>query len=298
MSESLAAAESGNFIMRTNRRNFISSGLAGGLAAALPLPSGGSEAQGAGSGAQKPDYTRLDEILKQPVLKKGLFTTPVIIETLELLHYKTSFLCRVRSTDGVEGISVGHTGLNSLYPIFVNTLKPFFIDKDARDLDLLLEKVYIYNLNFRLSGMALGIPLATIEFAILDMLGRIANKSIGRLIGEIHHPQVAVHQATEYREKSVEESLELIKRDVAEYHAGAVKIKVGGLMFMTADINAVGPKGRTERIIPLIRETFGDKMALYADANGFYSVDEAIRIGRLLEEYGSGFFGEPALFHC
>jgi L-alanine-DL-glutamate epimerase-like enolase superfamily enzyme len=282
--------------MRTNRRNFISTALAGGLAAALPLPSGGSEAQGSGSGAQKPDYTRLDEILKQPVLKKELFTTPVIIETLELLRYKNSFLCRVRSTDGAEGISVGHSGLNSLYPIFVNALKPFFIDKDARDLDLLLEKVYIYKLNFRLSGMALGIPLATIEFAILDMLGRIANKSIGELIGGIHHRRVAVYQATEYREKSLEESLELIKRDVAEYNAHALKIKVGGLMFMTKDIHAVAPKGRTEKIIPLIRKTFGDKMALYADANGFYSVDEAIRVGKLLQEYRYGFFEEPIPF--
>ena len=282
--------------MRTNRRNFISTGLASGLAAALPLPSGGSKVQGSGSGARKSDYTRLDEILKQPVLKKELFTTPVVIETLELLRYKNSFLCRVRSTDGAEGISVGHSTMNTLYPIFTNTLQAFFIDKDARDLDLLLEKVYIYNLNFRLSGMAIGIPLATIEFAILDMLGRIANKSIGRLIGEIHHPQVAVYQATEYREKSVEESLELIKRDVAEYNAHALKIKVGGLMFMTKDITAVGPKGRTETMIPLIRETFGDKMALYADANGFYSVDEAIRVGKLLQEYRYGFFEEPVLF--
>src|SRR4030043_214783 len=292
MSASLAVAESGNCIMRTSRRNFISTGLAGGFAAALP----GSKAQGAGSGARKPDYTRLDEILKQPVLKKELFTTPVIIESLELLRYKNNFLCRVRSTDGAEGISVGHGTVNSLYPIFLNTLQAFFIDKDGRGLDLLLEKVYIYNLNFRLSGMALGIPLATIEFAILDMLGRIANKSIGRLIGEIHHPQVAVYQASEYREKSVEESLELIKRDVAEYNAHALKIKVGGLMFMTKDITAVGPKGRTETMIPLIRETFGDKMALYADANGFYSVDEAIRVGKLLEEYRYGFFEEPVLF--
>ncbi|MHC4191622.1 MAG: enolase C-terminal domain-like protein [Planctomycetota bacterium] len=213
-----------------------------------------------------------------------------------MLRYKRSFLCRVRSSDGAEGISVGHNGMNSLYPIFVNSLKPFFIDKDARDLDLLLEKVYIYDLNFRLSGLALGIPLATIEFAILDMLGRIAKKSIGQLIGEIHNPRVAVYQATEYRERPVEESLELIKRDVAEYNAHALKIKVGGLMFMTEDINAVGPKGRTEKIIPLIRKTFGDKMALYADANGFYSVDEAIRVGRLLEAYGYGFFEEPILF--
>jgi L-alanine-DL-glutamate epimerase-like enolase superfamily enzyme len=248
------------------------------------------------SGTKRADYARLDEILKQPVLKKELFSTPVIIKSLELLRYKGSFLCRVRSSDGAEGISVGHGTMSSLYPIFVNALKPFFIDKDARDLDLLLEKVFIYRLNFRLSGMAIGIPLATIEFAILDMLGRIANKSIGRLIGKIHHPRVKVYQATEYREKSVAESLELIKRDVAKYNAHAVKIKVGGLMFMTRDINAVGPKGRTEKIIPLIRKTFGDKMALYADANGFYSVDEAIRVGKLLEEYGYGFFEEPVLF--
>jgi hypothetical protein len=38
------------------------------------------------------------------------------------------------------------------------------------------------------------------------MMGRIAGKSIGELIGEIHNPEVAVYQATEYREKSVEES--------------------------------------------------------------------------------------------
>ena len=282
--------------MRTNRRKFISTALAGGLVGTWSRSCSGSETREPGSGTQRADYTRLDEILKQPVLKKELFSTPVIIESLELLRYKSSFLCRVRSSDGAEGISVGHSGLNSLYPIFVNALKPFFIDKDARDLDLLLEKVFIYKLNFRLSGIALGMPLATIEFAILDMLGRIANKSIGQLIGEIHHRRVAVYQATEYREKPLEESLELIKRDVAKYNAHALKIKVGGLMFMTKDINAVGPKGRTEKIIPLIRKTFGDKMVLYADANGFYSVAEAIRVGKLLEEYGYGFFEEPVLF--
>lgn len=275
--------------MSTSRREFIGASVAGGLAVTWPRTCDGVE-------APRPDYIRLDKILKQPVLKKELFANPVIIKTLELLHYQNSFLCRVRSSGGAEGISVAHSGMNSLYPIFLDAVKPFFIGKDARDLDLLLDKVYIYKLNFRLSGMALGIPLATLEFAILDMLGRIANKSIGQLIGEIRHPRVAVYQATEYREKPVEESLELIKRDVAEYNVHALKIKVGGLMFMTADINAVGPEGRTEKIIPLVRETFGDQMALYADANGFYAVDEAIRVGKLLEEYRYGFFEEPVLF--
>ena len=283
--------------METTRRKFITTALAGSLAATLPLSSCGRAIPVAASDAFKTDYSLLDQILKQPVFKKELFSSPVIIETLELLRYKNSFLCRVRSKDGAEGISVGHSGqLRSQYPIFTNLLQPFFINKDARDLDLLLEKVYIYKLNFRLNGMALGVPIATIEFAILDMMGRIAGKSIGQLIGDIHNPEVAVYQATEYREKPVAESLELIKRDVAEYNAKALKIKVGGLMFGTADINAVGPPGRTEEIIPLVRKTFGDQMVLYADSNGFYSVEEAIRVGKLLEEYRFGFFEEPVPF--
>jgi len=49
-------------------------------------------------------------------------------------------------------------------------------------------------------------------------------------------------------------------------------------------------------MVPLIRKTFGDKMFLYADANGFYSVDEAIRVGRLLGQYDYRFFEEPVMF--
>jgi L-alanine-DL-glutamate epimerase-like enolase superfamily enzyme len=283
--------------METNRRKFITTAIAGGIGAALPLSASGSTLSNTGREALKPDYSELDKILKQPVFKKEFFSSPVIIESLELLRYGNSFLCRVKSKDGAEGISVGHSGqLRSQYPIFTNLLKPFFINKDARDLDLLIEKVYIYKLNFRLSGMALGVPLATIEFAILDMMGRIAGKTMGQLIGDIHNPDVAVYQATEYREKPVAESLELIKRDVAEYNAKALKIKVGGLMFGTEDLNAVGPAGRTEEIIPLVRKTFGDQMILYADSNGFYSVKEAIRVGKLLEEYHFEFFEEPVPF--
>jgi L-alanine-DL-glutamate epimerase-like enolase superfamily enzyme len=283
--------------MKSTRRKFISTSVAGTIAATIPFSGCTTSVPGSASSSAVEDYAKLDEILKKPVFKGELFPSPVIIETLELLKYRSSFLCRVRSKDGAVGYSVGHSGqLRSLYPVFTNLLQPFFIGKDARDLDVLVEKVYIYNLNFRLSGMALGVPLATIEFAILDMMGKIAQKSMGQLIGEIHHPDVAVYQATEYREKPVEESMELIKRDVAEYNAKALKIKVGGLMFMTDDMNATGPAGRTETMIPLVRKTFGDDMVLYADSNGFYTVDEAIRVGKLLEEYKFQFFEEPVMF--
>ena len=282
--------------MTTHRRRFVGAGLLGGLAAALPASPPGAEASPPAPGPPNPRYAKLDEILRRPVLKRELFPAPVVIESLELLRHGDSFLCRVRSRDGATGLSVGHSGLRVLYPLFVHNLQPFFVGKDARDLDLLLDRVFVYGFNFRYNGISIGTPLATIEHAVLDLLGRVAGRPFGQLVGEIHHPEVSVYQATEYREKTVEESLELIRRDVEEYDARALKIKVGGLMFMTADIRAVGPPGRTEAIVPLVRKTFGDRMALYADANGFYSVEEAIRVGRLLEEHRYGFFEEPVMF--
>jgi L-alanine-DL-glutamate epimerase-like enolase superfamily enzyme len=43
----------------------------------------------------------------------------------------------------------------------------------------------------------------------------------------------------------------------------------------------------------MAREMFGDEMVLMIDGNGSYSVKEAIRIGKLLEEYNYYFYEEP-----
>ncbi|SEL82916.1 mandelate racemase/muconate lactonizing enzyme family protein [Parapedobacter koreensis] len=283
--------------MKTNRRKFISNAVVGGLAAtALPLSSCATGTSTNQSTDLQERYAKLDAILKQPVLKKELFSSPVIIESVELLRHERSFLCRVRSTDGAEGMSVGHFGMNTLFPIFLADVQPFFIGQDARELDLILERVYIYHFNFRYNGITLGLPLATLEFAILDMLGHIANKPVGQLVGEIHNTDVGVYMATEFREKPLEEHFALIKETVAEYDVQALKIKVGYQYAGTKDIHYKGPIGKTEKLIPLVRETYGDNIALYADSNGYYTVDEAIRVGKLLEEYKYEYFEEPVMF--
>jgi L-alanine-DL-glutamate epimerase-like enolase superfamily enzyme len=237
-------------------------------------------------------YTALDKVLSKPVLKKELFPEPIIIETLELLRFEDNFLCRVRSKSGAEGISVGNNmQMVSLYPIFTRRLQPFFPGKDARELEKLLDEVYVYQSNYKLQNLALWVPLATIEFAILDMLGRIARKPMGELIGDIHHPKISVYQANNFRGKSAEESIEGIKKQVEETKAKALKFKVGGRM------NAPEiPPGRSEKLIPLVRKTFGDKMTIYADSNGSYDVNEAIRIGKLMEEFKFDFYEEPVPF--
>lgn len=237
-------------------------------------------------------YVALDEVYANPVLKRQYFPEPVPIDTLELLRYKDNFICRVRSKNGAEGFSVSNNmQMVSLYPIFVRRLQPFFPGKDARDLEQLLEDIYVYQSNYKLQNLALWVPLATIEFAILDMLGKIAGKSMGELIGEIHHPKIAVYQANNFRGKSAEESIQGIIRQVEETNAKALKFKVGGRM------NAPEmPPGRSEKLIPLVRKTFGDEMTIYADSNGSYDVEEAIRVGKLMEEYKFDFYEEPVPF--
>ncbi len=277
--------------MKTNRRRFLASALVGGAGAALP---GCSTPPATAAPAASPNarYAKLDEILKQPVLKRELFSTPVVIDTLELLRLDDSFLCRVRSKDGAVGISVANNSQQrSLYPIQVNRLQPFFLGKDARDLEALLEEVYVYQSNYKLQSLALWVPLATIEFAILDMLGRIANKSMGQLFGDIHNPKVAVYRANGERDVTAEAVMANLKKQVVDSEAKALKIKIGGRMS-----HVEYPAGRSEKLIPMVRKEFGDQMVCYADSNGSYDVAEGIKFGRLLEEYKFAFYEEPVPF--
>ena len=284
--------------MKTDRRKFISTAVVGGLAATtLPISSYGSGTSTPNTPVDvKARYAKLDQVLAQPVLKRELFANPVIIQSVELLNFERSYLCRVRSKDGAEGISVGHAGLSQLFPIFLRCIQPFFIGQDARELDLILEKVYNYQFNFRYNGIALGLPLATLEFAVLDMLGRIANKPTQELIGKIYHPDIPIYVATEFREKPLEEHFDLIKKAVAEYDTHALKFKVGYMFAGTTDIHYPGVPGKTEKLIPLLRKTYGDNFSLYADSNGYYNVKDAIRIGKLLEEYKYSYFEEPVMY--
>ncbi|HDR52534.1 MAG TPA: mandelate racemase/muconate lactonizing enzyme family protein, partial [Mariniphaga anaerophila] len=114
---------------------------------------------------------------------------------------------------------------------------------------------------------------------------------MGELIGEIHHPEIAVYQANNFRGRSAEESIKGIKRQVEKTGAKALKFKVGGRM---SDPEI--PPGRSEKLIPLVRKTFGDDMTIYADSNGSYDVKEAIRMGKLMEEYKFDFYEEPVPF--
>ncbi|MGB3588826.1 MAG: mandelate racemase/muconate lactonizing enzyme family protein [Tunicatimonas sp.] len=267
-----------------NRRNFIKTGLAAGASTPF-LPS----VKATSPTLTSADYTELDQALAQPVLKREFFPDPVMIESCELLNYNSNYMVRVRSTDGAEGYCVGHNlRMPHLYPIQTMLVNPYFVGKDARDLDQLIEGVFMYKNNYKYQGYTLWIPVATAEMAVLDLLGRIAQKSMGQLIGDIRNTEIAIYRANNNRGKSAEESIERIKQLQAETNAKAVKFKIGGRRS-----NPEQPTGRTERLIPMMREAFGDDTTIYADCNGSYGAPEAIRIGKLLQENRIDLFEQP-----
>jgi L-alanine-DL-glutamate epimerase-like enolase superfamily enzyme len=171
-------------------------------------------------------------------------------------------------------------------------LIPFFTGKDARDLDELIYKVS--ETSVKKQGIPFCVQLATLEFAILDMLGNIAKLPVGRLLGDIVNSEISIylgHLLTECRKLEPEKSLELMHRDVIETKAKAIKLRAGRGDNLASDID--NAPGRTEKLIRMARERFGDNMVLMIDGNGSYSVKEAIRIGKILEEYKYYFYEEP-----
>ena len=271
--------------MRFNRRQL--------LATAIAAPALAAKASYASKPRTGPSMDELARAAALPVLQRALFNTPVIIQSIELLRLDKDYLVRVRSTDGAEGISVCNPPrADYLDRIFKNLVVPAFLKKDARDLENLLWEAYRHDSNYKLYGVALWSPLAWVEMAILDMLGRISGKSMGQLLGTVRRKEIAVYVASGRRDTTPAQEIEYLKTLVEKSQAKALKFRLGGRMSRNAD----AMPGRTETLIPLVRKTFGDDFDLHGDSNSSYDPAHAIPVGRMLEEYKYVYYEEPCEF--
>jgi len=277
--------------MRVDRRRFLISGLAG---SALGLDPASLRKDVKKTDSAAPDlHNDLDRAAAVPVLKVHGVKSPVIIESIKLLKKDDEYLVHVRSRDGAEGVSLTNPPrAEYLDKILKQLVIPFFVNKDARDLENLLWEFYRSRDNYKLYGLALWSPQAWVEFAILDMLGRIAGKPIGALVGEIVRHDVAFYVASGRRDTTAEQEVEYLQKLLQESGAKAVKFRVGGRMSRNAD----AMPGRTDKLIPLARKMLGNSIDIHADSNSSYDPQHAIKVGRMLEEIKAVYFEEPCQF--
>lgn len=234
----------------------------------------------------------LEEAANSRVLHVQDITSSVIIQSIELLFNNGLYFLRTRSKDGSEGVAVASERAAYLYPLLKQLIIPYFIGKDARELETLLEGVYVHQSNYKLSGLALWCCISWVEASLLDMLGRITSKPIGDLLGGVIRNEIPVYVASGNRGTTPEEEIEVLQRKVAETGARAVKFKVGGRMSKNAD----SIEGRSDTLIYLTRATFGNDFTIHADGNGSYDPTVAIKYGKMLEEIGAFFYEEPCPF--
>ena len=238
------------------------------------------------------DIEALDEAADAAVLDLQGLDAPVLIESIQLLKIECAYFVRVRSADGVEGLAFTNGRAHHLYPILNELIIPYFIDKDARDLEQLLFGVYRHRSNYKLLGQALWCPVAWVEFAILDMLGRVTGRSVADLMGGAVRERVPFYVASGRRESTAQEEVEYLQQLVDETGAKAVKFRVGGRMSRNEDATP----GRTKALIALARKALGDDIDLHADANSSYDPPMAIEVGRMLQDVGAVYFEEPCPF--
>ena len=270
--------------MNNHRRNFLKSGFATGAAGSLFAAPAQTKSNGLSA--------KLEKLMNAPALRSELFKQPVKIASLELLKTGKRFLLRVRSTDGVEGLAVCHTPvITNTYPILLNKVIPYFIGRDARELETHLHGVYLKDSNYKWQGLAFWVSVACVEFAILDLLGKVAGKPLGELFGKVTKKDIAVYRASSNRGNSPEAEIDFFQKVIAETGASALKFRLGARM----RYDDASTK-RDLALLPLLRKTFGDKMTIYGDANGSYDVPMALKIGKLMEEHKARFFEEPVPF--
>jgi L-alanine-DL-glutamate epimerase-like enolase superfamily enzyme len=281
--------------MRVDRRRFLAG--AGGMGA-LGLSASALAAQRdskrSGPAARvRVTGEELDKAAAEPVLRLDGLTSPVIIDSLRFLKNGNDHFVHVRSKDGAEGISLANPPrADYLGKILTQLVFPAFIGKDARELEKLLWDLYRTRDNYKLYGIALWSPQAWVEFAILDMLGRIAKKPMGALLGDIVRKDVAIYVASGKRDTTPEQEVAYLQELIAKSGARAVKFRVGGRMNRNVDASP----GRTDRLIPLVRKTLGDAIDIHADSNSSYDAAHAIKVGRMLEEVKAVYFEEPCEF--
>jgi len=216
------------------------------------------------------------------------FNAPVKIASIELLQAHNLFFLRTRSTDGAEGI-VQTKDIADYTQLLAHRVIPHFVGKDARDLEHLVDEVYVANSNYKLAGQAFWCPVAYVEQSLLDLMGKTAKKSAGELMGGVLRKEISVYLSGSGRDTTAEEEVDVYVQGVERTGAKAVKFKIGGRM---SDNHDASP-GRTDTILELAQKKLAGKVTLMADANGSYDAKNAIEIGKRLQAMKYLWFEEP-----
>ncbi len=201
--------------------------------------------------------------------------------------HRTAHLVEIETDEGITGwgecFGPGNIALANKY-IVEKVIQPLIIGEDPINKEYIWHKVY--NL-LRDSGQK-GMPiqaLSGIDIALWDILAKKAKLPLYQLLGGKTNSKIPVYgYGMMLQKKSVEELCELFKKEanqIKEKNFKAMKMKVG-----------LGPK-EDLKLVSAVREAIGDDFKLMVDANHAYNKNDALYVGRGLDEMKIYWFEEP-----
>ncbi len=209
------------------------------------------------------------------------------ITRLETFAKEPFCLVRVATDDGKEGfgqIATYETEISAL--ALHRRIAPQVLGRDPADIDAIVDRCIDANHKFPWSFVCRA--LGGVDTAIWDLYGRIRQKPVVELLGGQVKPLLAYGSSMRRDISPEDEAARLAKlRDSHGFEA--FKIRIGQENGHDRDASP----GRTESLIPTIRQVLGDAVKLKADANSGFTPTRAIEAGRILEQNGYSHFEEP-----
>jgi D-galactarolactone cycloisomerase len=199
--------------------------------------------------------------------------------------YKTRGSCivEVETADGITGWGECY-GPAAVSKAYIDTqFAPRIIGRDAFDVEVIWEDLYNRIKDYGPRGMVTS-AMSGIDIALWDIIGKACNRPIHKLIGGAHRTEVTSYATGLYfidMDRLIEEAVEEA-REYVEQGFVAIKMKIG-----------LGDPKLDIRRVAAVREAIGDNVRLMVDANHCFTVPQAIRIGRDLEQLDVEWFEEP-----
>ncbi len=219
----------------------------------------------------------------------GLLSAPLRIASIDLLRNDAGVtVMRMRTDDGQESLYPAQERVVQVVSFIQQVMKPFFEGQDLRELQALITR--FHRKHYKIAGLPFWACVGTVEILALDLLGRAANKPVVELLGGLKsRSSFDIYLSSRDRVTTPEQEIQMMQERLVATGARAIKLGIGGRM----SVNVDAWPGRSEALITHARKTLGQKIVIYADANGSYDAKTAIEVGAMLRSHQVAMFEEP-----
>ena len=253
------------------RRQFL-------MVAAAGLAAAGAPAPAAPSGVE----LKITD-LKATILKNGGEDWTTLIE--------------LRTNQGLVGY--GQTSFREhpkvLAAVLENVLKPAVVGHSPFEYERLWAEMFINNTKYGTNGPLL-LSISAVDFALWDLMGKSVNMPVWKLLGGKFRDKVEVYASRSERryDAAPKEIAENLVKDTTAAGFRALKTHThpGGFKAAYAFDSRMDVDTTVEEIAE-IRRLAGPKFKIMVDCNNQYTPQQAIKVGRKLQELDAFWMEEP-----